>query len=90
MAKFRRGALWQLDLTPGVDAVFDELGDHYGRPVTVTQDLTVFNVTADAVTAHQAKVNDAAPPVHAGSHTNAELEPSPSPPAWWGKALLDV
>ena len=43
----RMGALWHLDVTPGVDAVFDELGDHYEGPVTVTQDLTVFNVTAD-------------------------------------------
>ena len=37
----------------GVDTVFDELEDHYSGPVTVTQDLTVFNVTADAVVAQR-------------------------------------
>jgi hypothetical protein len=45
------GAPRHLDVTPGVDAVFDELGTHYEGPVTVTQDLTVFNVTEDAVIA---------------------------------------
>lgn len=41
----RMGALWHLDITPCIDAVFDELGANYNGPVTVTQDLTVFNVT---------------------------------------------
>ena len=41
----RMGALWHLDLTPGVDTVFEELGAHYQGPVTITQDFTVFNVT---------------------------------------------
>jgi len=52
-----------LDVTPGVDAVFEELGARYGGPVTVSQDVTVFNVTEEAVVARQATVNDAAPPV---------------------------
>ena len=88
--KPRMGALWHLDLTPGVDRVFEELGDHYGGAVTITQDFTVFNVTEDAVTARQAKVNDAAPPVHGPSKTSPKIEPAPPPPAWWAKALLDV
>jgi ribonuclease Z len=58
----RMGALWHLDVTPGVDAVFEEISTNYSGPVVVSQDLTVFNVTQDAVTARQAKVNDAAPP----------------------------
>jgi ribonuclease Z len=58
--------------------------------VTVTQDLTVFNVTEEAVVARQAKVNDAAPPVHGPSHTSPALDPMPAPPAWWADALLDV
>jgi ribonuclease Z len=86
----RMGALWHLDVTPGVDAVFTELGAHYGGPVTVTQDLTVFNVTKDAVVARQAKVNDAAPPVHGPSQTSPILDPPPTPPTWWTKALLDM
>ena len=86
----RMGALWHLDLAPGVDAVFDEMGAHYGGPVTVTQDFTVFNVTEDAVVARQAKVNDAAPPVHGPAQTNPALDPPPTPPTWWAEALLDL
>jgi ribonuclease Z len=86
----RMGALWHLDLTPGVDAVFDEMGAHYGGPVTVTQDFTVFNVTEGAVVARQAKVNDAAPPVHGPAQTNPALDPPPTPPTWWAEALLDL
>jgi ribonuclease Z len=84
------GALWHLDVTPGVDAVFQELGTHYDGAVTVTQDLTVFNVTDDAVVARQAEVNDAAPPVHGPSRTKPELDPAVPPPPWWTDALLDI
>jgi ribonuclease Z len=86
----RMGALWHLDVTPGVDGVFDEVSAHYNGPVTVTQDFTVFNVTSDAVVARQAKVNDAAPPVHGPSQTSPELDPRPTPPTWWAEALLDL
>ena len=86
----RMAALWHLDLTPGVDPVFEELGAHYGGPVTITQDFTVFDVTEAAVIARQAKVNDAAPPVHGPSRTSPELDPRPAPPTWWADALLDV
>jgi ribonuclease Z len=86
----RMGALWHLDLTPGTDVVFDELAANYQGPVTITQDLTVFNVTEEAVIARQAKVNDAAPPVHGPSKTSPAPEPMPAPPAWWADALLDV
>ena len=41
MTQPRMGALWHLDLTPGVDTVFEELGAHYQGPVTITQDFTV-------------------------------------------------
>ena len=84
------GALWHLDLTPGVDTVFEELGANYQGPVTITQDLTVFNVTEAAVIARQATVNDAAPPVHGPSQTSPILDPPPTPPTWWTKALLDL
>ncbi len=86
----RMGALWHLDVTPGVDAVFEELGASYTGPVTISQDLTVFNVTEDAVTARQAKVNEAAPPVHGPSKTSPALDPQPTPPTWWTEALLDL
>jgi ribonuclease Z len=86
----RMGALWHLDLTPGVDVVFDELAASYQGPVTITQDLTVFNVTEESVVARQATVNDAAPPVHGPSSSNPAPEPMPAPPSWWADALLDI
>jgi ribonuclease Z len=86
----RMGALWHLDVTPGVDGVLEELGAHYDGPVTVTQDFTVFNLTKDTVVARQAKVDDAAPPVHGPSRTNPELDAPPTPPTWWTEALLDL
>jgi ribonuclease Z len=88
--KPRMGALWHLDVSPGVDAVFDELGVNYSGPVTVTQDLTVFNVTEQAVTARQATVNDAASPVHGPSKTDPALETPVPPPTWWADALIDL
>lgn len=90
LAKPRMGALWHFDVTPGVDVALDELGAHYDGAVTVSQDLTVFNVTKDAVVARQAKVNDAAPPAHGPSKTSPQLDPPVPPPAWWSEALLDV
>jgi ribonuclease Z len=90
MTQPRMGALWHLDLTPGTDAVFDELGANYQGPVTVSQDFTVFNVTPEAVVARQATVNDAAPIVHGPSKSSPALDPMPAPPAWWAGALLDI
>jgi ribonuclease Z len=86
----RMGAIWHLDLTPGVDVVFDEVGANYQGPVTITQDLTVFNVTEEAVVARQATVNDAASPVHGPSHTTPAPESMSTPPSWWADALFDV
>ncbi len=90
IARPRMGALWHMDVTPGVETALGELGAHYRGPVTVTQDLTVFNVTEDAVVARQATVNDAAPPVHGPTASSPALDPMPAPPAWWADALLDL
>jgi ribonuclease Z len=90
MTEPRMGALWHLDVTPGVDTVLDEVGAHYGGPVTVTQDFTVFDISAEAVVARQASVDDAAPPVHGAPHGAPVLDPAPTPPAWWSAALLDL
>jgi ribonuclease Z len=86
----RMGALWHLDLTPGTDVVFDELAANYQGPVAISQDLTVFNVTEEAVVVRQASVNDAAPPVHGAPASKPGLDPRPVPPAWWADALLDI
>jgi hypothetical protein len=79
-----------MDVSPGVNGVFEEIGAHYGGAVAACQDLTVFNVTADAVLVRQARVNDAPQPVHGPSHTKPVIEPTPEPPAWWAEAALDL
>jgi hypothetical protein len=58
--------------------------------VAISQDLTVFNVTEEAVVVRQAKVDDAAPPVHGAYRSTPAPEPMPAPPAWWADALLDI
>ena len=90
MTKPRMGALWHMDVSPGAQAVFAEIGEHYDGPVVATQDLTVFNVTADAVVARQAHVNDAPHPVHGPSRSQPQLEPMPAPPSWWTDAALEL
>jgi ribonuclease Z len=90
MTKPRMGALWHLDVSPGVDGVFEEVGEHYEGAVAVCQDLTVFDVTADAVQVRQARVNEAPPPVHGPSSTQPVVQPAPEPPGWWAETLLDL
>ena len=90
MTNPRMAALWHMDVSPGVDAALAEIGARYGASVVASQDLTVFNVTADAIIARQAQVNDAPHPVHGPSKTEAQLEPMPAAPAWWADAVLDI
>lgn len=90
MTKPRMGALWHMDVSPGAQAVFAEIGEHYDGPVVATQDLTVFNVTADAVVARQAHVNDAPHPVHGPSRSQPQVEPMAAPPSWWTDAALEL
>jgi ribonuclease Z len=90
MTRPRMAAVWHLDVSPGVDGVLEEIGAHYGGAVAVCQDLTVFNVTEDAVLVRQAQVNDAPRPVHGRSYTEPVVEPAPKPPVWWAEAALDL
>jgi ribonuclease Z len=90
LTKPRMAALWHLDVGPGVAGVFEEVGAHYGGAVAVCQDLTVFNVTAEAVVVRQAQVDDAPQPVHGPSTAKPVIEPAPEPPGWWAEASLDI
>ena len=62
--KPRVAAMYHTLLSPQViSMVFSELGSVYNGPTVQTQDLTVFNVTKDAVVARQAKPFDQLPPM---------------------------
>jgi len=86
----RMAGLWHTFLTPQVVAlIFSELGKVYDGPVVQTQDLTVFNVTKDAVVARQAQVVDHLPPIP-GEQRVAYNPVAPPPPAWWAEALIPL
>ena len=69
--------------------IFAELSAVYDGPVVQTQDLTVFNVTKEAVVARQAQVIDQLPPIP-GKQRVPFTPVLPTPPAWWAEALIPL
>jgi ribonuclease Z len=69
--------------------VFAELGGVYAGLVLQTRDLTVFNVTQEAVVARQAQVIDQLPPIP-GKQRAPYTPVLPAPPAWWAEALIPL
>lgn len=90
MAEPRMAALWHLDLRPGIDQVFEEISRHYSGPLVASRDLTVFNVTRQAVTARQAHLDPKAPIVKGPTINDPTLDQPNVPPDWWSDALLDI
>ncbi|MCZ7590052.1 MAG: MBL fold metallo-hydrolase [Gaiella sp.] len=72
-----------------IQLIFAELRAVYDGPVVQTQDLTVFNVTREAVVARQAQVIDQLPPI-AGEQRVEYTPVQPPPPEWWADALLPL
>ena len=90
LVKPRMAGLWHTLLSPQIiPLIFAELGAVYSGPVVQTQDLTVFNVTKEAVVARQAKVWDQLPPTP-GTPRVAYTPVLPAPPAWWAEALIPL
>ena len=90
LVKPRMAGLWHTLLSPQVvPLVFADLGAVYDGPVVQTQDLTVFNVTKEAVVARQAKVLDQLPPIP-GEQRVAFTPVMLTPPAWWAEALIPL
>jgi ribonuclease Z len=90
LVKPRMAGLWHTLLSPQViPLVFAEVGAVYDGPVVQTQDLTVFNVTKEAVVARQAKVSDQLPPIP-GVPRVPYKPVEPTPPAWWAKAIIPI
>jgi ribonuclease Z len=90
LVKPRMAGLWHTLLSPQViPLVFSEIGTVYDGPVVQTQDLTVFNVTKEAVVARQAKVLDQLPPIP-GVPRVVYTPVEQTPPAWWAEAIIPV
>ena len=86
----RMSAMWHLVVDHDtIGPVFSEMRTRYDGPVVISQDLTVFNITKDAVVARQRTIDPFRWPVvgpsnEQGPPMSAQLEP----PAWWAEALL--
>jgi ribonuclease Z len=90
LVKPRVAGLWHTLLSPQViQMIFAELGTVYDGPVVQTQDLTVFNVTEEAVVARQAQVVDQLPPIP-GEQRVAFVPTLPTPPEWWAEARIPL
>jgi ribonuclease Z len=90
LVKPRMAGMWHTLLSPQViSLIFAELSAVYDGPVVQTQDLTVFNVTKEAVVARQAKVLDQLPPIPCKQRM-VYTPFQPTPPDWWSEALIPL
>jgi ribonuclease Z len=86
----RMAGLWHTMLSPQITPmIFKELGSVYDGPVVQTQDLTVFNITKEAVVVRQAKQFDQFPPIP--GKQRAKFTPVvEEPPEWWTDELIPL
>jgi ribonuclease Z len=86
----RVAGLWHTLLTPEIiELLHEELRAAYDGPVVQTQDLTVFNVTKEAVVSRQARVEEQLPPIP--GEQRVEFIPTlPTPPDWWAGARIPL
>ena len=90
LVKPRMAGLWHTLLSPQIiSLIFSELSAVYTGPVVQTQDLTVFNVTKEAVVARQAKVFDQLPPIP-GEQRVVYTPVVKIPPDWWAEARIPL
>jgi ribonuclease Z len=83
-------ALWHTVVTPAsTRSILEEIGAIHDGPVTQTQDLTVFNVTTDAVVVRQARVESQPQPVPGVPRSEPEVR-LPADPDWWAEALIPL
>jgi len=86
----RMAGLWHTLLSPQIiPMIFTELRAGYDGPVVQTQDLTVFNVTKEAVAARQAQVMDQLPPTPGTPRVPYTPVAVPAP-EWWAEARIPL
>lgn len=90
MTSPRMAAMWHCLVMDGyIEPVFADVQRSFAGAATLCQDLTVFNVTADAVTARQASINPVEQALRGTSHTTPRMEDRDPAPDWWAEASLD-
>jgi ribonuclease Z len=72
-----------------VGPVFAEMRTRHSGPVVICQDLTVFDITAEAIVVRQRTLDPMAWPVIGATHISGPpLSVPHAPPPWWADALL--
>jgi ribonuclease Z len=90
LVKPRMAGLWHTLLSPQIiPMIFTELRAGYDGPVVQTQDLTVFNVTKEAVVVRQAQVMEQLPPTP-GTQRAPFAPTAVAPPEWWAEARIPL
>lgn len=73
-----------------VGPAYKEVCEQHKGPVTIAQDLTVFNVTPESLVVRQAEINPVAWPVVGKTQIVGPPMSRPGiPPKWWADALLE-
>jgi ribonuclease Z len=90
LAGARMSAVWHFVVDHDtVGPAMQEIRRSYDGPVVISQDLTVFNITADAVVTRQAVVDPVAWPVVGPTGiTGPPMSEPPEAPSWWADALI--
>jgi ribonuclease Z len=91
MVQPRMAAMWHCHVVEGyIDPVFEGVRAGYSGPVTLCQDLTVFNVTPGAVVTRQAAISLVQQATIGPSDNEYALDGDPHPnPVWWADAAID-
>jgi len=86
----RMSVMWHLVVDHDtVGPAYQEMRSQYDGPVTIAQDLTVFNITRNAVVVRQAIIDPLAWPVVGTSTVSGPPLSKPhNPPEWWAGALI--
>jgi ribonuclease Z len=92
MAGARMSAMWHLVVDhETVGPVLQEMRTVHDGPVVISQDLTVFNITKEAVVARQALLDPFAWPVVGETQIQGPPMSAPhAPPAWWADAAITL
>lgn len=86
----RMSVMWHLAVDHDtVGAAHREMRTEYDGPVTIAQDLTVFNLTEGGLVVRQAVIDLAPWPVAGPTQVTGPPMSAPhAPPAWWAEALF--
>jgi ribonuclease Z len=89
-AGVRMSAMWHLVVDhQTIGPVFEEMRTKFDGPAVISQDLTVFNVTKEAIVVRQRTIDPYHWPVVGPTLVTGPPMSTPlAPPAWWADALI--